>query len=85
MEIAIEILGWIGSAAVLVAYGMNSIQKLKSDSMIFYLLNLFGGLFLIVYTVYKAAYASTFINVVWVIIAVIAMIKVSVKKKSASS
>lgn len=84
MEILIEILGWIGSIEVLLAYGLNSYQKLRSDSMVFYMLNLTGGLALIVYTVYKAAYASAFINVVWVIIAVIAIVRVMVRKKTAN-
>lgn len=81
MELLIEIIGWIGSAEVLIAYGLNSYQRLRSDSMTFYLLNLTGGLALIIYTVYKSAYASTFINVVWVIIAVIAIARVMMRKK----
>ena len=85
MELLIEIIGWIGSAEVLLAYGLNSYQQLRSDSMTFYLLNLTGGLALIIYTVYKSAYASTFINVVWVIIAVIAIARVVMRKKVTSN
>jgi hypothetical protein len=81
MELLIEVIGWIGSIEVLLAYGLNSYQKLKSDSMIFYVLNLTGGLALILYTVYKAAYASAFINVVWVIIAAAAIIRYHLKPK----
>lgn len=80
MNLLIEIVGWIGSIEVLLAYGLNSYQRLRSDSMVFYLLNLTGGLALIVYTVYKAAYASAFINVVWVLIALIAIGRVLMKK-----
>jgi hypothetical protein len=85
MEIIIEIIGWVGSLAVVVAYGMNSYQKLRSDSMVFYLMNLTGGLALIVYTIYKAAYASAFINIVWVIIAVIAIARVMTRKPVAEN
>lgn len=81
MDLLIEIIGWIGSIAVLLAYGLNSYQKLRSDSMVFYMLNLTGGLALIFYTIYKAAYASAFINVVWVVIAVIAIVRVFMRKK----
>lgn len=81
MKILIEVLGWAGSFAVVIAYGLNSYQKLRSDSIVFYLLNLVGGIFLIVYSCYKAAYANTFINIVWVIIAVPALIKVIKKAK----
>ncbi len=82
MEIFIEILGWIGSCEVIIAYGLNSYQKIKSDSWLFYLLNLTGGALLIIYTVYKSAWASTFINIVWVIIAVVAIAKFAGRKKS---
>jgi len=71
----LEVIGWLGSLQVVIAYGLNSYQKLKSDSYGFLLLNLFGGLFLIVYTFYKDAYASMFLNIVWVMIALPALIK----------
>ena len=83
MELLIEIVGWTGSVAVLIAYGLNSYQKIQSDSMLFYLLNLSGGIFLIIYTVYKEAFASTFINIVWVIIAFTAIIRVFQRKSKA--
>lgn len=79
-ELLIDILGWVGSLEVVAAYGLNSYQKIKSDSKTFYLLNLTGGIFLIIYSVYKAAYANTFINVVWVIIAIPALFKAFQKK-----
>jgi uncharacterized membrane protein len=82
MKLWIDILGWIGSVEVLLAYGLNSYQRLRSDSIAFYVLNLTGALLLIIYTVYKEAYASTFINIVWVIIAVIAMARPFLKKKT---
>lgn len=81
METLIEILGWIGSVEVIIAYGLNSYQRLRSDSFIFYFLNITGGLLLIIYSIYKGAYANTFINVVWVIIAIPAVIKLLRKSK----
>lgn len=75
MKLLIDIIGWLGSIAVIAAYGLNSYQKIKSDSLLFLLLNLIGGIFLIMYSLYYTAYANTFINVVWVIIAVPALIK----------
>ena len=75
-------LGWIGSFCVIVAYGLYSYQNIRSDSLIFYALNLVGGIFLIIYSNYKGAYANTFINVVWVIIAVPAMLRVIFKSKT---
>jgi len=76
----IDALGWIGSLCVLAAYGLNSYQVLKSNSILFYSLNIVGGIFLIIYSTEKGAYANTFINIVWVIIAVPAILKVLIKR-----
>lgn len=73
IDLLIEIIGWIGSIEILLAYGLNSYQKIKSNSLAFSLLNLTGGIFLMIYTLYKDAFANTFVNLVWVIIAVIAL------------
>lgn len=78
----LEIIGWTGSLEILVAYALNSYQKIKSDSLVFLLLNLTGGLLLIVYTARKEAFASTFINLVWVIIAGLAMMRLFQRRAS---
>ena len=84
MELSfIDGLGWVGSLCVIIAYGLNSYQKIRSDSLIFYALNVVGGILLIIYSNYKGAYANTFINVVWVIIAIPAILKVLFKSRAA--
>ena len=75
MDVVVEIIGWVGSLCVLIAYGLNSYQRLSSTSLWFIGLNLVGSALLIVYTIVRDAYASTFVNVVWVIIAVIAIFR----------
>ena len=74
-SLLVEIIGWIGSAAILSAYALNSYQKIRSDSVIFLFLNLTGGLLLIAYSYYKDAMANAFLNIVWVIVAVFALAK----------
>ncbi len=78
----IEAIGIIGAIEVLIAYGLNSYQKIKSDSLAFYMLNLTGGFFLIIYTWYKEAWASMFVNVIWAVIAIIAIGKLFMPKDS---
>lgn len=82
-KLIIDIIGWIGSAEVILAYGLNSYGKINSSSWVYQALNLTGGIFLIINTVYYGSYPSTAINVVWVIIASIALIGMvrSVSKK----
>lgn len=79
-NLLMEIVGWIGSAGILLAYGLNSYQKIRSDSPVFLVMNLTGGLLLMAYTFYKDALANTFLNLVWVIIAIVAMAKLVRKK-----
>ena len=81
MEIFVSMLGWIGSLLVIGAYGLNSYQKIKSDSLVFQLMNLAGGILLIINRVYKEAYPFTFINTVWVLIAIPAIFRIVSKKQ----
>jgi hypothetical protein len=80
MELLIDILGWIGSIEVIAAYALNSYQKIKSDSIAFQVLNLTGAIFLIVNSIYKQAYPFTLINIVWSVIAVVAIVGIIRKR-----
>ena len=82
MKVWIDIIGWAGSLGVVAAYALNSYKVIASDSWIFLVLNLIGGVFLIIYSFYYAAFANTFINVVWVVIAVTAMLRLLYTRKS---
>lgn len=84
MKLLIDILGWVGSVEVIAAYGLNSYQVIKSDSLTFQLLNLTGAIFLIINSVYKEVYQFTFINSVWCVIALIAITGVMKKKQNQS-
>jgi len=81
MELLINILGWIGSIEVIAAYALTSYQKLKPDSITFQLLNLTGAIFLIINSLYKQAYPFTFINSVWSVIAIVAIVGIVRKNK----
>ena len=82
MELLIDILGWAGSASLLLGYGLNSYQKIKSNSYTFLAFNIFGGISLIVYTAFYHAYANTALNIIWVIIAIPALFKVKDLKRN---
>jgi uncharacterized membrane protein len=71
----IEILGWIGSLFVLVAYAMNMNKKLRADSLTYYALNIAGSALLIINTAYHHAYPSMAVNIIWVFIPVVTIIR----------
>jgi hypothetical protein len=74
-EIFVETIGWIASILIVGAFALNSFGKIASTSKLYQLANLVGGIFFIVNTVYHKAYPSAVVNVVWVIIAVSALLK----------
>jgi energy-converting hydrogenase Eha subunit C len=80
LKLFIEIVGWIGAVEVIIAYALNSSGKMKSDSVMFQVLNLTGAIFLIANTWYNAAYPSVVINIIWTVIAIVALIRI--KKKT---
>jgi len=71
----IEILGWMGSVMVILAYALNIYKRLTSDSVLYYFLNIAGSSLLIINTLYHHAIPSMMVNVVWVLIAVVAIFK----------
>lgn len=80
-KLFIDIIGWVGSVEVILAYALISYHKITAKSLSYQLLNLTGGAFLIVNTVYYGAYPSTAINVVWLIIATAAIYNIFKSKE----
>ena len=81
MNIGIDILGWVGSILLIVAYYQNSRDKINAQSYIYQFLNVSGSLLLIVNTLYYGAYPSSAVNIVWVFIGIHYLIK---NKKNAT-
>ena len=79
-ELWIDILGWIGSVEVILAYALISNGKVHGKSVSYQLLNLTGSIFLTANTVYYRAYPSTAINFVWMVVALVALIQAWTKK-----
>jgi len=65
-----DAVGWMGAAALLVAYAMVSSKKLEGDSTAYQFLNIAGSLLLAANTISYGAYPSSFVNMIWIGIAV---------------
>lgn len=81
----VDILGWIGSAAVVTAYALISLHKTTGGSRLYQVLNLVGSVGLVVNTAYYRAYPSTFVNLVWLVIAAFALVKIATRQQPASN
>jgi len=80
-ELLIEIGGWIGTAALLLAYGLVSTRRLAGDSVPYQALNLLGGSLVLVNSFYHGAMPSVAVNVFWVAIGLFALGRVFVSRK----
>ncbi len=79
MNITVEILGWIASVLIVGSYALNISGKLEANSKWYVWANIIGGLFFVINTYYHQAYPSMLVNIIWVIIAIIMIVK---KKKN---
>lgn len=71
-----EVVGWTGALASLLAFGLNSLNVIGSQSTQYLILNLIGCFLLLIYAFSKKAHASWVLNSIWFAITVIALIKV---------
>jgi hypothetical protein len=85
MKLTVDLIGWAGAGALLLAYAMVSFKKLRPDSRPYQLLNALGSCCLIVNTMYYRAYPSAFVNVIWILIAILASMNVRRKPAGAGS
>lgn len=69
------IVGWYGVLAILVAYGLNSFGLLSASSLAYQLINLSGATGIIIEALQKKDYQPVVLNVVWGVIAIIAIVQ----------
>lgn len=83
MDIIFDIFGWIGMVLVLLAYLLLSSKKIKAGKT-YQILNLLAAFFMAVGVFPKNAWFSFALQVIWGVIAIVALIKLprkAVKKK----
>lgn len=73
-----EVIGWYGACAIIIAYVANSFGLLTSDSFVYQILNATGALGVVFISFKKKAYQPGVLNIVWAVIAAVAIIKILV-------
>lgn len=71
-----EAAGWYGMFALIVAYGLVSFAVIKGDGIEYQLLNLTGGIGLIVVAASKHVVQSVLLNIFWAAIGIIAIVRI---------
>jgi multidrug transporter EmrE-like cation transporter len=73
----IEIFGWYGTAAIILAYALVGFSVVEPTTISYQVLNGTGALGVALVSFYKRTYQPGVLNVVWIIIAIMAMMNVA--------
>jgi hypothetical protein len=71
--VIIDLMGWVGAAALLIAYGLVSTKRLDSADVPYHGINILGGVLLAINSGYYNAIPSVVVNVVWIGIGLVAV------------
>lgn len=71
-----EGIGWIGALFSLLAFSLNSFNMISSQSVQYLGMNIAGCFLMILYAVSKKAHASWVLNAIFLLMAVIALVRV---------
>jgi len=74
-ELFIDIIGWIGSAFLLLGYYLISSGRVLAVSTLYKTLNILGSIFLGYNAYYYGAFPSSFVNLIWLLIAMYALFR----------
>jgi hypothetical protein len=75
MEILVELIGWVGTVLIILAYFLVSNKKVGGNSKIYQTLNLFGAVGIGVNVIYHRAWPAFAMEIAWASIAILALIK----------
>ena len=78
-----DIMGWIGTAFVLIAYLLLSIGKIK-NGYLYQILNLLAGTCMAIGLFPKDAWFSFTLQIVWSVVAIVAIIKLKLQPQKKS-
>ena len=70
-----EIIGWVGTLLILIAYLLVSVKKLGPTSKTYQFLNLFGAVGVGINSLIHRALPSVGINLAWMLIAIYALVR----------
>jgi hypothetical protein len=85
VEIAVEIVGWIGAALILLAYLFLSAGKLTGQSVVYQGMNIVGAAGFVINGWWHRAIPSAALNVLWLLIGAFATWRILKKRRSSTS
>jgi hypothetical protein len=81
VEIAVEIAGWAGASLILLGYLLITAGKLTGQSAVYQWMNVAGAAGFIVNGWWHGAIPSAALNVVWMLIGAVALLRIGAKRR----
>lgn len=75
MELFSQVIGWIGTFLIVLAYFLVSNKKVTGDNKSYQAINLIGAICVGVNVYYQHAWPALALQIVWGIIAIVALVK----------
>jgi hypothetical protein len=72
----IELAGWYGAAAIILAYALISFSVLTAESLWYQVLNGTGALGIVIIAFSKKDYQPGILNLLWAVIACVALVRI---------
>ena len=85
LDLFMEVVGWIGALLILAAYGLLSAGKLDAKSPAYQWLNVVGAIGFILNSGWNGAWPSAALNVVWVGIGLVALVRIFGRRDRAAA
>lgn len=79
IKVAVEAIGWIGTVAIVGAYGLLTTHRVQLQSRSYQWLNLLGSIGLMINGAYNGAYPSMMLNLIWLVLAAYAIVNAPLK------
>jgi hypothetical protein len=83
-ELVVDVAGWIGMALLIGAYALVTAGRLAGPSLTFQVMNLVGGGLLMVNSGWYGAWPSAALNLVWVVIGTVGLVRAGLRRRTAS-
>lgn len=74
----VDVLGWLGTVAVLLAHALANTERITDTGWIYHGLNLAGAAALGYLCVRRQVWQSVWLNVVWAVVAAVALVRLVV-------
>ena len=75
METLIQIIGWVGTFLIVLAYFLVSYKKVDGSSKVYQMINLFGAIGVGINVFHQQAWPAFALQIVWGIIAIFSLTK----------